>query len=70
MRVKNVVLWTGCGALFGILFGSVAAVFQNGPAVKDGILQSWWWFSIAGFLKALTDPKNLEPDKNDAHAQL
>ena len=55
MKIKNVVIWTLAGALFGVLFGALAAFFENGPSVMTGIEQSWWWFALAGLLKGATD---------------
>lgn len=62
-KIKNVIFWTFLGALFGVFFGAVASVFENGPSVVVGIEQSWWWFAIAGFLKGATDP-NTEKQKS------
>lgn len=36
------------GAAFGVLFGALASVFRNGPELTTGVLESWWWFSLAG----------------------
>ncbi|MBC7419880.1 MAG: hypothetical protein H7328_04045 [Bdellovibrio sp.] len=55
MKIKNMIRWTLIGGLFGVAFGAVAALFQNGPTVWVGIQQSWWWFAFAGFLKGSTD---------------
>ena len=55
MKIKNIILWTVVGALFGVAFGAVAAFFENGPSVLVGIQQSWWWFAIAGFIIGVTD---------------
>jgi hypothetical protein len=57
MNIKNLIFWTILGGLFGVGFGALAAFFENGPSVRTGIEQSWWWFALAGLLKAATDPK-------------
>jgi len=57
MNIKNIIFWTILGGLFGVGFGALAAFFENGPSVRTGIEQSWWWFALAGLLKAATDPK-------------
>lgn len=57
MYTKNIIIWTLLGAVFGICFGALAAFFENGPSVMTGIQQSWWWFAIAGFLKAALEPR-------------
>ncbi len=59
MRLKNILLWTFIGAVFGLAFGAIAAFFQNGPTVTAGMLESWWWFAIAGLLKGATDPQKI-----------
>jgi hypothetical protein len=56
--VKNIIFWTFIGGFFGIFFGAVASVFENGPTMTIGIMQSWWWFALAGALKACTDPRS------------
>ena len=55
MKIRNIIIWTVTGALFGVAFGTVAAFFENGPSVLVGIQQSWWWFAIAGFIIGATD---------------
>jgi hypothetical protein len=53
--LKHILFWVLAGAAFGIFFGAVSSIFQDGPSVWVGIQQSWWWFAIAGAIKALTD---------------
>jgi hypothetical protein len=55
VKIKNIILWTFLGAIFGVFLGAVAAFFENGPSVLLGIQQSWWWFALAGFIKGATD---------------
>ena len=55
MILKNVIVWTLIGCVFGVAFGTVAAFFENGPSVMVGIQQSWWWFAIAGFMIGATN---------------
>ncbi len=44
------------GATFGAFFGAVASIFQGGPELVAGVIESTPWFSafgsIAGFLIA------------------
>lgn len=53
--LKHILIWSLGGALFGAFFGAVSSFFQGGPTPMIGIQQSWWWFAIAGALKAVTD---------------
>ena len=54
-RKWTIAKWTVAGAAFGAIFGALASIFQGGPAVIQGIQETWWWFAIAGFLTGMTD---------------
>ena len=63
----TIVKWTVAGAAFGAIFGALASIFQGGPAVMQGIQETWWWFAIAGFLTGITemtDGKNGDGDRS------
>jgi hypothetical protein len=51
--ITIVLLGSFAGAGFGVAFGAVASIFQNGPDLAEGIRESWWWFAIAGSLIAI-----------------
>lgn len=53
--IKNIIWCTLLGTTFGVFFGAVAAIFQGGPDVFVGIRETWWWFSLAGALKGISD---------------
>jgi len=48
------VLAAGCvgGCLFGAAFGALASVFQGGPGLAEGIMESARWFTMAGAVGA------------------
>lgn len=56
--VRSTLIWTVGGAVFGMFFGAIAAVFQGGPGVVQGIQETWWWFAVAGFLAATVGSKS------------
>jgi len=56
-RLEMAVIWTLAGAVFGTAFGALAAVFQGGPGVVQGIQETWWWFAVAGCLTGLVGSK-------------
>jgi len=58
----TIVKWTVAGAAFGAIFGALASIFQGGPAVIQGVQETWWWFAIAGFLTGITGSKNGDGD--------
>jgi len=40
------------GALFGICFGALASVFQGGPELLQGMVESTPWFAFVGAFAA------------------
>ena len=56
--------WTVAGAVFGAIFGALASIFQGGPAVIQGVQETWWWFAIAGFLTGMIGSKNGGGDRS------
>jgi hypothetical protein len=63
---KLITLGFFCGAAFGVFFGAVASLFQGGPALINGIVESWWWFALVGtfiglglFLNERADQKKI-----------
>lgn len=60
----TIVKWTVAGAAFGTIFGALASIFQGGPAVIQGIQETWWWFAIAGFLTGMIGSKNGDVDRS------
>lgn len=42
-----VVGFTG-GALFGVAFGAIGSLFENGPELAVGVAESWLWFAGVG----------------------
>lgn len=66
MNLRNLVTWTLAGALFGVVFGLIASIFQGGPSAQQGIRESWLFFAVVGFLKAYIDPVEKIPSKQNA----
>jgi len=50
MKIRSILAWTLGGAIFGVIFGALASIFQGGPDMMRGIQESWWWFAATGFM--------------------
>lgn len=50
----------GVGVVYGVFFGAMAALFEGGPTVVNGVFESWWWFGAFGGVGGLAIA--FEPD--------
>ena len=46
--IKKTIVWSLFGGLFGVFFAVCASFLHMGPALTDGILETWWWFAALG----------------------
>jgi len=56
-RIKYTVMGALSGALFGVIFATIASLFHGGPKLVEGILETWWWFACLGAFAGFFQPK-------------
>ena len=57
-RFKTLVIGLISGALFGVVFATVASFLHMGPELWHGISETWWFFAMLGGFAGWFHPRD------------